>query len=198
MEYNDIELRQMKAVHVKVPSVPNFMDISMVEQAICDTGLLLLADEVPYTEEVEIKKGMIFDTLEHLKYFLMDYAIQFHMSYYVSHSNKNKRYTVLCKNGCEWGLWARRQRNEKWKIRNVRQPHMCRSLKLKGVHAQNIARYLGHHLLGIVRADSDTSVSSMIETIFGFPGYRVKYSKAWRAKKHAIKLLWGDWKEAYN
>jgi hypothetical protein len=71
-------------------------------------------------------------------------------------------------------------------------------LKLKGVHAQNIARYLGHHLLGIVRADSDTSVSSMIQTIFGFPGYRVKYSKAWQAKKHAIKLLWGDWKEAYN
>ena len=31
MEYNDIELRQMKAVHVEVPSVPNFMDISMVD-----------------------------------------------------------------------------------------------------------------------------------------------------------------------
>jgi hypothetical protein len=26
----------------------------------------------------------------------------------------------------------------------------------------------------------------------------VKYSKAWRAKQHAIELLWGDWKEAYN
>ena len=30
MEYNDIELRQLKTVHVEVPSVPNFMDISMV------------------------------------------------------------------------------------------------------------------------------------------------------------------------
>ena len=47
MEYNDIELRQLKVVRVEVPSVPNFMDISMVEQAICDTGLSLLADELP-------------------------------------------------------------------------------------------------------------------------------------------------------
>ena len=31
MEYNDIELRQLKAVHVEVPSIPNFMDISMVD-----------------------------------------------------------------------------------------------------------------------------------------------------------------------
>jgi hypothetical protein len=97
----------------------------MVDEAICDIGLSLLADEVPYSEEVEIKKGMVSDTLEHLKYFLMDYAIWFHMPYYVSHSDKNKRYTVLCKNGCQWGLWAQRQRNEKWKICNVRQPHTC-------------------------------------------------------------------------
>jgi hypothetical protein len=38
----------------------------------------------------------------------------------------------------------------------------------------------------------------MIETIFGFTGYRVNYSKAWRAKQRAIELLWGDWKEPYN
>jgi hypothetical protein len=66
------------------------------------------------------------------------------------------------------------------------------------VHAQNTARYLGCHLVGTVRADSDTSVLSMIETIFGFTSYRVNYSKAWRAKQHAIELLCGDWKEAYN
>jgi hypothetical protein len=66
------------------------------------------------------------------------------------------------------------------------------------VHAQNTAHYLGRGLVGTVRVDSDTSVSTMIETIFGFIGYRVNYSKAWRAKQHAIELLWGDWKEAYN
>jgi hypothetical protein len=30
-----------------------------------------------------------------------------------------------------------------------------------------------------------------------FAGYHVKYSKAWRAKQHAIALLWDDWKESY-
>ena len=135
---------------------PNFMDISMVEQAICDTGLSLLPDEVPDSEEVEIKKGMIFDTLEHLKYFLIDYAVRFHRPYHVTHSNKNKRYKVLYKNGCQWGLWARRQRNEKWKIRNMRQPHTCRSLKLKGVRAQNTACYPSRRLVGMIRPDSDT------------------------------------------
>ena len=96
----------------------------------------------------------------------------------MNHSDKNKRYTVLYKNGCQWGLWAQRQRNEKWKIHNVREPHTCRSSKPKGGHAQNIAHYLGRHLVGTVRANSDSSISSMIETIFGFTGYRVKYLKA--------------------
>jgi hypothetical protein len=58
-----------------------------------------LADEIADSEEVEIKKGVVFDTLEHLKYFLMDYAIRFHRPYYVTHFDKNKRYTVFCKNG---------------------------------------------------------------------------------------------------
>jgi hypothetical protein len=71
-------------------------------------------------------------------------------------------------------------------------------LKPKGVHAQNTAHYLGRHLVVTVRANSDTFVSNMIETIFGFTSYRVNSSKAWRAKQHAIELLWGDWKEAYN
>jgi hypothetical protein len=119
----------------------------------------------------------------------MDYVIRFHRPYYVRHSDKNKRYTVLCKKGYGWGLWDRRQRNEKWKIRNVKQPHMCQSLKPKGVHGQNTARYLGRRLVGLVRADSDTSVASMIETIWGFTRYRVNYSKAWQAKQHAIELL---------
>jgi hypothetical protein len=97
MEYNDLELKQLKVVHVEVPSIPNFMDISIVEQAICDTGLTLLADAILEIEEVEIKKGMLFDTLEHLQYFLMDYVIGFHRPYYITHLDRNKRYIVLCK-----------------------------------------------------------------------------------------------------
>jgi hypothetical protein len=70
MELNDAERRMLMAVHVEVPSVPNGMDISMVDEAVCDTGLSMLEDEESESEDMEIKTGMVFDTLEHVKYFL--------------------------------------------------------------------------------------------------------------------------------
>jgi len=60
-----------------------------------------------------------------------------------------------------------------------------------------MARYLAHRILGIVRKDSDTSVPSLMESIFGMYSYRVKYLKAWRAKQHDIAICWGDWLESY-
>ena len=50
----------------------------------------------------------------------------------------------------------------------------------------------------MVHADPDVSVAVIIEAIHGFTNYRVKYGKAWRAKQHAIAMLWRDWKEAYG
>ena len=44
----------------------------------------------------------------------------------------------------------------------------------------------------MVHADLDVSVAAIIEAIHGFTNYRVKYGKAWRAKQHAIAMLWGD------
>jgi hypothetical protein len=32
----------------------------------------------------------------------------------------------------------------------------------------------------------------MAEKIFG---YKIKYRKAWRAKQHAWKMIYGDWEE---
>jgi hypothetical protein len=51
---------------VKVPTVPNFMDISLDDQAICDTSLTMLAEAILTSEDKEIKKGIVFDSLEHL------------------------------------------------------------------------------------------------------------------------------------
>ena len=66
LKYNNLELRQLKDVHLNVPSVPNFMDFSLADQEIYDTRLTLFADAVlRESEEVENKKGMIFDSLEH-------------------------------------------------------------------------------------------------------------------------------------
>jgi hypothetical protein len=68
---------------------------------------------------------------------------------------------------------------------------------VKGVHTQLTASYIGRCILGVVRDNSDVTTSSLIEKILMFAGYRVKHSKAWRAKQHAMALLWGDWKESY-
>jgi hypothetical protein len=68
---------------------------------------------------------------------------------------------------------------------------------VKGVHAQLTASYIGRCILSVVRDNSDVTANSLIEHILMFAGYHVKYSKAWRAKQHAISLLWGDWKESY-
>uniref|UniRef100_K3ZC66 SWIM-type domain-containing protein n=1 Tax=Setaria italica TaxID=4555 RepID=K3ZC66_SETIT len=105
-----------------------------------------------------IKKGMKFNSLEELKFFLADYAVRLHRPFSIVHSNKNLRYN----------------------------------------HVQCTAKYLGRRILGIIRKDSETSVPSLVKSIFAFSGYRVKYSKAWRAKQHAVALLWGDWKESYG
>ncbi|RCV30938.1 hypothetical protein SETIT_6G136100v2 [Setaria italica] len=68
----------------------------------------------------------------------------------------------------------------------------------KRVHVQCTAKYLGRHILGIIRKDSETLIPSLVESIFAFSGYHVKYSKAWRVKQHTVALLWGDWKVSYG
>jgi hypothetical protein len=44
-------------------------------------------------------------------------------------------------------------------------------------------------ILGVVYENSDVTANSLMESILLFAGYRVKYSKAWLAKQHAVALL---------
>jgi hypothetical protein len=52
--------------------------------------------------------------------------------------------------------------------------------------------------MSIVLADSDITVAALIKVIHDLTTYQVYYDKAWRAKEHALPLLWGDWREAYT
>uniref|UniRef100_K3YED6 SWIM-type domain-containing protein n=1 Tax=Setaria italica TaxID=4555 RepID=K3YED6_SETIT len=159
-------------------------DISMVHKAICESSMVN-AEGTSVGESPVIKKGMKFNSLEELKFFLVDYAVRLHRPFSVVHSDKNLRYNVMCKQGCHWRVWCRLiSSTGQWRISNVVQPHT--------------SKYLGWRILGIIRKDSETSVSSLVESIFVFSGYRVKYSKAWQAKQHAVALLWSDWKESYG
>jgi len=180
--YTTKELRMLKLAHVEVPAVSNAKDLSRIDRAICDSTIFE-SECVIDSDSPEIRKGMKFNFLPELQFFLADYAVHHHRPFNVIHSDKSLRYDVLCKQGCLWGVWARIVRGTgQWKITNVRQPHTCASLKPKQVHAQCTSRYLTHRIHGIVRKDSDTSVPSLMESIFALSSYRVKYSKAWRAK----------------
>uniref|UniRef100_K3YXR9 SWIM-type domain-containing protein n=1 Tax=Setaria italica TaxID=4555 RepID=K3YXR9_SETIT len=174
------------------------VDISMVHKAICESNMVN-AEGTSVGQSPVIKKGMKFNSLKELKFFLADYAVRLHRPFSVVHSDKNLRYNVMCKQGCHWRVWSRLiSSTGQWRISNVVQPHTCRSSQPKREHVQCTAKYLGRRILGIIRKDSETSVPSLVESIFAFSGYRVKYSKAWRAKQHAIALLWGDWMESYS
>uniref|UniRef100_K3YKX2 SWIM-type domain-containing protein n=1 Tax=Setaria italica TaxID=4555 RepID=K3YKX2_SETIT len=124
-------------------------DISMVHKAICESSMVN-AEGTSIGESLVIKKGMKFNSLEELKFFLVDYAVRLHRPFSIVHSDKNLKYNP------------------------------------KREHVQCTAKYLGRRILGIIRKDSETSVPSLMESIFVFSGYRVKYSKAWRAKQHAL------------
>jgi hypothetical protein len=41
-------------------------------------------------------------------------------------------------------------------------------------------------------------VAALIEVTHGLTTYQVYYGKVWRAKEHALTLLWGDWRETYT
>jgi hypothetical protein len=118
----------------------------------------------------------------------------------VAKSNKDIRYILRCQiSSCGWDVWLRRTSNEihQWKVSRVKQPHTCGTSEVRHVHSQCTTKYLGRQIISIVWADSDITVVTLIEAINCLTIYRVSYGKVWRAKEHALALLWGDWKEAY-
>uniref|UniRef100_K3Z039 SWIM-type domain-containing protein n=1 Tax=Setaria italica TaxID=4555 RepID=K3Z039_SETIT len=145
---------------------------SLSQSAICESSMVN-SKGIPFSESPVIKKRIKFKSLDELKFFLADYAVRLHRPLSVVHSDKNLRYNVMCKQVCHC--------------------RVCRS-ECTFSAQQNT---LGGRILGIIRKDSEISVPSFVESIFAFSGYRIKYSKAWRAKQHAVALLWGDWKESY-
>jgi hypothetical protein len=115
-------------------------------------------------------------------------------------SNKNVRYIIKCQiSSCSWGVRIRRTKNEihQWKVCTVKQPRTCGTSEVRHVHPECTARFLGRRIMSIVWAQSDITVAAFIEAIHGLTTYRVRYGKAWRAKEHALALLWGDWRESY-
>lgn len=104
--YTEEEVKTLKAVQVDMPEVPGSEDISLTKNALCDNGLMSMEEENSETEL--IKKGMVFDSLDEVKFWFRDYSVRHHRPYEVVRSNAKERYTVKCQKGCGWGVWVRR------------------------------------------------------------------------------------------
>ncbi|WVZ91401.1 hypothetical protein U9M48_037580 [Paspalum notatum var. saurae] len=182
---------------VEIPQVHFHDDVSGADLARCDTGLATIREGS--ARDWIIQEGLRFETLEKVQFFLQDYAVRHHRPYKVKHSNAGLRYTVVCSQGCPWSVhFCRDKRNGGWKITSVKQPHTCGTSETLRVHAQNTARYIARRIAGIVAVDPEVTMKNLHETIFSLTGYRVSYSKAWRAKQYVMEMVYGDWKESYN
>jgi hypothetical protein len=64
-------------------------------------------------------------------------------------------------------------------------------------HAQLSSRFISQKLVNISK-NCPLMTIALIEVVMVAFGYRVKYGRAWQAKQHALKLIYGDWAEAYE
>jgi hypothetical protein len=81
-KFTQTKLRQLKVVHVDVPEVSVFH--SVPRKAYCDSGLHLTEVD-PNSGQLFITKGMQFDNLGELKFFLRDYSVRHHRPCNVIH-----------------------------------------------------------------------------------------------------------------
>jgi hypothetical protein len=162
--YTAIELMQLRQGNIHFSCVPNYRDVNMTYMAVCDIGLQMCR-QLLYNHEDEIfSKGMIFNTMSEMKFFLQNYAVYHHRPYIITHSDWELRYHVICKNGfpCMRRLDAwKRQSDGKWRISKVVQPHTCVDNKGKENHEQLTTCYLAHRILGLVDNNNDILVSSL-------------------------------------
>ncbi|OEL33603.1 hypothetical protein BAE44_0005379 [Dichanthelium oligosanthes] len=82
----------------RVLDVPVFH--SAPKKGYCDLGLHLTSLDHDSGEAL-IQKGMRFDSMEDVKFFLRDYSVCHHRLYDVVHSCLNLRYIMCCQQGCD-------------------------------------------------------------------------------------------------
>jgi hypothetical protein len=100
-------------------------DLSQAHRAIADG--LRFDDNVPLInhDNVIIRKGIIFKTMEAMKIWLAEYAVFHHHLFMVKHSDENKHYIVTSCRGCPWIVHARKGKDGSWRITSVVQSHTC-------------------------------------------------------------------------
>ena len=70
----------MRSVNIPYSGVPNYRDVSMIDMAVCDTGLQMCRESCYDHENEILRKGMVFNTLFEFKLFLENYVVYHHCS----------------------------------------------------------------------------------------------------------------------
>jgi hypothetical protein len=124
------------------PEMLDCRDLSQAHSAVADG--LRSNDSVPLInhDNVIIRKGIIFKTMEAMKIWLVEYAVFHHRSFMVKHSDGNKRYIVTCHRGCPWTVHARKGKDDSSRITSVVQPHTCLTNVDDRNHVQLSSRFI--------------------------------------------------------
>jgi hypothetical protein len=133
-----------------------------------------------------------------MKIWLTEYAVFHHHPFMVKHYDENKCYIITCRCGYPWIVRARKEKDGSWRITNVVQPHTCLTNVDDRKHAQLSSRFISQRLINIIKNCPLMTVATLIEVVMVVWRYHVKYGRARRAKQCALKLIYGDWAEAYE
>jgi hypothetical protein len=139
-------------------------------------------DSVPLInhDNVIIRKGIIFKTMEAMKIWLAEYAVFHHHPFMVKHSDENKLYVFTYRRACPWAVRARKGKDCNWMITSVIQPHTCLTNVDDMNYAQLSFRFISQILVNIIKNCPLFIVAALIQVVMIAWGYCVKYGRAWR------------------
>lgn len=194
------------------PNVHEFKDVRQAHLAVADSNLREYGPERPrpLTEDEAqsrprarplIYPGLKFKAMLDMQVWFQEYAVSHHRPYIVFKSDQNERYVLICENeDCPWKVWARKKKPEGWwKISKYEGPHTCGNAVLEGnKHRQLTSTFIAHRCANAIKATPTLQAASLVQFVKLIFDYHIKYGKAWRAKQMAMKMVYGDWEEAYG
>ena len=136
--------------------------------------------------------------MDELKIWLQSYSIWVHRPFHGNEFNASVKYMVACLDCyCEWQIRTRKRAGDRWRITSVGKHHTCSNAEASGKHLQLTSRFIGNRLQTFVSAEPTLSPVAIVEAVEHIWHYWPTYDKAWHAKRVAMKVIWGDWDEAY-
>jgi hypothetical protein len=154
-----------RALVEHAPEMPDCWNLSHAHQVVTDG--LQFDDSVPLInhDNVIIRKGNIFKTIEAMKIWLVEYAVFHHLCFRVKYSDENKRYILTSRRSCPWTVCARKGKDCGWRITSVVQPHTCLTNVDDMNHVQLSPRFISQRLVNIIKNCPLLTIATLIEVV---------------------------------